>query len=277
MLNDGLKTRNSRTHQLHIGSANPENRFMVPHLSVACVNIEMSKHLDAVCEFLSRHRPEIVCVQELCEHDAERLGAQLDGARHFFVPMTKRSAENAVTGIGIFSRFPVVNQLALYYRGSPGIVPQFDLTSAYTKSKTQNHMVGFCDVEKENQLFRIGTTHFTWTPDGAADDIQKEDLKALLTCLDPLDEFVLCGDFNFPRGGELFATMARRFKDNIPMRYKTSIDPHLHRAGPLELMIDGVFSTTHYDVSDVELHSGVSDHCAITYKLSVRPWVASRG
>jgi hypothetical protein len=71
-------------------------------------------------------------------------------------------------------------------------------------------MLGFCDVEKENQLFRIGTTHFTWTPDGTADEIQKEDIKALFACLDPLDDFVLCEDFNFRRGGELYAIMARR-------------------------------------------------------------------
>jgi endonuclease/exonuclease/phosphatase family metal-dependent hydrolase len=244
---------------------------MPPYLSVACLNIEMSKHLDRVCEFLSRNRPEIVCIQELCERDVERIGAALDGATKFFVPMTKRTEGNTVTGVGVFSRLPIVNQLALYYRGSPQSVPEFDLTSAYTKSKTQNHMVAVCDVEKESKTFRIGTTHFTWTPDGTADDTQRQDLKALLECLDSLDQFVLCGDFNFPRGGDLFATMASRFKDNIPMRYTTSIDPNLHRAGPLQLMIDGVFSTTRYAVWDVELHSGVSDHCAVTYKMSVDP------
>ena len=62
--------------------------------------------------------------------------------------------------------------------------------------------------------------------------------------------------------------MSDRFKDNIPLRYTTSIDPNLHRAGALELMVDGLFSTPGYVVSDVALHSGVSDHCAITCAIS---------
>jgi endonuclease/exonuclease/phosphatase family metal-dependent hydrolase len=241
---------------------------MPPKLSAACLNIEMSKHLERVCEFLSWHRPEVVCIQELYERDIQRLSAALDGANYVFVPMTRRTNENIAMGIALFSRLPMTNMSTLYYRGSLDRSPSFDPTTNLTKSQTQNHFVILCDVKKDEAIFRIGTTHFTWTPDGRADDIQRNDLKILLDLLKPLEEFVLCGDFNFPRGGELFAIMADRFKDNIPTRYVTSIDPILHRAGPLQLMIDGVFSTPAYMVSDVELHSGISDHCAITCRIA---------
>jgi hypothetical protein len=69
---------------------------------------------------------------------------------------------------------------------------------------------------------------------------------------------------NFPLGGELFAILARHLKDKIPAHYATSIDPNLHGAGPLQMMTDAMFSTPRYAVWDVELHSGVSDHCAVT-------------
>jgi endonuclease/exonuclease/phosphatase family metal-dependent hydrolase len=241
---------------------------MPPSLSVASINIEMSKHLDRICAFLSQRKPDIVCLQELCDRDVARFSASLGGATPFFVPMSERLDAKATTGVGIFSLLPIETPRALYYRGSPAGVPQFDLTSAYTKSQTQNHLIAACEVLKENTIFKISTTHFTWTPDGTADDIQRHDLQALLECLNTLDQFVLCGDFNFPRGGELFTIMASLFKDNIPTRYTTSIDPILHRAGPLELMVDGVFSTTYYSVSNVELHSGVSDHCAVTFDIT---------
>jgi endonuclease/exonuclease/phosphatase family metal-dependent hydrolase len=241
---------------------------MRPKISLACVNIEMSEHLDEVCEFLSRRKPEVVCIQELCEPDIERLAAALDDAAYVFAPMTRRTDASIVMGIAVFSRLAITQKFILPYRGSPEIVPHFDATNAATKNKTQNHLIVACDVEKGGALLRIGTTHFTWTPDGHPDDVQRRDLKVLLNQLDTLNEFVICGDFNFPRGGELFAIMSDRFKDNIPTRYTTSIDPNLHRAGALELMVDGLFSTPDYVVSDVKLHSGVSDHCAITCVIS---------
>jgi hypothetical protein len=48
----------------------------------------------------------------------------------------------------------------------------------------------------------------------------------------------------------------------------TSIDPKLHRAGALQLMVDGLFTTPGYEASDVMLHTGVSDHCAITARIA---------
>jgi hypothetical protein len=47
------------------------------------------------------------------------------------------------------------------------------------------------DRAKEGTVFRIGTTHFAWTPDGKADDIQRNDLKTLWECLGLLEDFVL--------------------------------------------------------------------------------------
>jgi endonuclease/exonuclease/phosphatase family metal-dependent hydrolase len=125
-----------------------------------------------------------------------------------------------------------------------------------------------CEIEKEGETFRVATTHFTWTPDGSADDYQRADVKKLLAILGGMGEFVLTGDFNAPRGGEIFGTLAEKYKDNVPSHYTTSIDGALHRAGPLELMVDGIFSTPGYAVSDVELVAGVSDHKAIVATVS---------
>ena len=67
---------------------------------------------------------------------------------------------------------------------------------------------------------------------------------------------------------EIFGRLAAQWTDHIPPTYATSLDPALHRAGPLQLMVDGIFATADYGVSEVVLHQGVSDHCAITARVA---------
>lgn len=238
-------------------------------LKLISLNIERSKHLDLVVPFLQKERPDVLCIQELMERDVLRFEEAL-GMRCVFSPFTLHDAEwNAgIMGIGIFSLATIRSHEARYYVGDPSTVPIFDFTDVHTKHATENHSVIFCDIKVGNDMYRIGTTHFTWTPDGAPDDYQREDAKRLLNILDSFGEFVLTGDFNSARGSEIFSLFAKRYKDNIPRRYTTTIDGALHRAGPLECMVDGVFSTSGYVVSDVELISGVSDHMAVVATIS---------
>ena len=77
------------------------------------------------------------------------------------------------------------------------------------------------------------------------------------------EPFVLAGDFNAPRGGEIFSHIAERYTDNIPPHYTTSIDGTLHRAGPIPFMVDGLFTTPSYRAKGVHLEFGVSDHAAV--------------
>src|SRR3989344_3677090 len=123
-------------------------------------------------------------------------------------------------------------------------------------------------IIKYNNRFTLGTTHFTLSEDGKADENQRRDLEKLLTILNDFEELILCGDFNAPRGEEIFSKISSRYKDNIPLEYETSLDSNLHRAKGLKLMIDGLFTTPHYQAGNVRLIEGVSDHCAITAKIS---------
>ena len=244
-------------------------------LKLISLNIERGKHLDLVENFLSSRIPDLVCMQELMGEHVERFSEALGGAQYVFEPAGRMPEEApAVTiGIGIFSRLPIQKSAALYYAGVPG-----DLRDSYLGNiasyNNHNRMVLSVEVEKSGRKYRVGTTHFRWTPDGSANNLQREDMQALLKVLAPMEEFVLCGDFNAPRGGEIFGMLASKYKDNIPPHYKTSLDISLHRAGktkPEELadkMVDGLFSTPAYLVSDVELVPGVSDHCAVVSSVS---------
>lgn len=236
-------------------------------LRLVSLNVEHSKHLELVVPFLRKVDPDVFCVQELSKNDISHFEKQI-GAGHF-VPMIDSPETGGLDGLGIFSKFPIVAHDVHYYRGTAGFLPKFDRTSVATKYVTEHMMLLVCEVMKENVSYRIGTTHFTWTPDGRADNFQRSDLEALLPILKQNEPLVFCGDFNAPRGGEIYRRLSECCFDAVPAHYKTSLDSSLHRAGrerPEELankMVDYIFTTKPYVATGVELVSGVSDHMAI--------------
>ena len=245
---------------------------MAASISLISLNIERSKHLGTVVPFLKERNADVVCLQEVVEHDIPRL-EEVVGPCCIFRRETLVTNEG-IEGVGIFSRGEVHSNAAHCYVGTSGGLPTFDPTSAPTKHLTQNLWLLFCNLAFAEESFRIATTHFTWTPNGYPDDDQRRDIHSLLDLLGTSGEFVLAGDFNAPRGGEIFTQLAEKYKDNIPSKYITSLDISLHRAGknkPHELvdkMVDGLFSTPGYRVSDVELIPGISDHCAIVASVA---------
>lgn len=240
-------------------------------LSLVSVNVERSKHLDLILPFLERQAADVVCIQEICERDIPKfefvLGKILAYAPLTVHPNHERAEvdqnDPVLEGIAMFSRLSVVKTAVTYYVGSEDGARN---KPPHRVADDLPFMV--CDIEKERAIFRIGTLHFTWTPNGEANDMQRAHLSALLPVLEATGEMVFCGDLNAPRGKEIFGEFAKRYKDNIPEHHSTSIDGSLHRAGQLPYMVDGLFSTPVYRVSGVELVPGVSDHCAIVATVS---------
>jgi hypothetical protein len=97
---------------------------------------------------------------------------------------------------------------------------------------------------------------------------QMNDLGRLLDIFANLKDFVFSADLNAPRGLLVFDTIAKKYKDNIPKEYDTSIDQNLHRVKGLKLMVDGLFSTSTYKASNVKLVDGLSDHMAIVAEIA---------
>ena len=118
-------------------------------------------------------------------------------------------------------------------------------------------------IEHEGKKFNIGTTHYAWTPDGQIDDDQRKDFVKLMEVANKYDEFLICGDFNAPRGREMFSMFTDHFKDNLPKDVVSTIDENIHKKKGLSLAVDSIFTTPGYKVSDVKVVDGVSDHKAI--------------
>lgn len=245
-------------------------------LLVASINVERDNHLSTVQQFLAHEKPEVVCLQEVYEEHIELFA----GSGKFpYAKFTPRNLYNDgglhVMGLAILSRYAVDDMHTYVHRGDLHELQVFDESSLEAKDITQNLISPFVTVTKERKEYRIGTMHFTWTPDGMPDFYQRRDLKTILRDLEFETDCAYIGDFNAPRGGEIFSELSKHFIDNIPPEYETSIDVPRHRLAATKArelsknMVDGFFTRGAYEAQDVRLISGVSDHMALLGNLKI--------
>lgn len=230
-------------------------------LKLISINIEDEKHIERVLDFVSREKPDVLCLQELLERDRPVFEKAL-GTRSVFAPMgiLPLAGSREIMGVGIFSALPLDNVRSHYYVRYSGHLRLW----ADEETNPTDRVLLSADIVADGITYAIATTHFTWTPDGEITERQRRDLSALLAVLSEYDKIILCGDMNAPRGKEAFETLAKRYHDHIPKEYLTSLDPEFHRKKDERcLMVDGLFSTPHYAAEHVRLQYGISDHAAI--------------
>ena len=234
-------------------------------IKVLSVNIEGDKHLDKVIPFIKKQNPDVVFLMEFFEVDFHIFERELKLSGMFFPTCDRKEKiskfdvePRGLQGVGFFTSLSISQVEGRYYFGK-GNSPR------YSGPNGQDRVVVVGTVENEEGEYTIGATHFTWAAGGGINDEQRRDLKEMLKVIN--EEIVLFGDFNAPRGREIFTKLCERFKDNIPPDVTTTLDPDIHRAGPLPYVIDGAFSTPKYKVSKVEVIGGVSDHKAIVCEV----------
>ncbi len=255
-----------------------QKRTTLSTLKLVSLNIEGRCHLvDRVLPFLIRRQPDVICLQEVFVTDLVMLEREL-GMTGFFSPMAIIDRVNShffgggegEFGVAILHHSPVKNSgstvYAWYRPDQKNVLPHYRSTDY----NSVNRVLAWVDLELDGLIWRIATTHFTRSQAGRVTVQQRRHLSVLMAELGKLEDIILCGDFNAPRGRAIFSTLASRYHDTIPTRYTTSIDPHLHEAAPLELMVDGLFLRPAYQEKTVSLVSGVSDHQAIVATIGRR-------
>jgi endonuclease/exonuclease/phosphatase family metal-dependent hydrolase len=230
---------------------------------IVSINIERHKHFDRVVEFLKRENPEIVCLMEVNELDIEILAGTIY-PHTVYAPndVMPESEGRGTTGVAILSKQPIDSSDKFYC----GEEDKLQL-----KKPGMGTHAPILILAKIGQL-QIGAVHFSWTADGSVDERQRKHTGILLDYLSTKGELVLCGDFNIPRGNEMYQKIAGVYKDNIPADITTTLDPHLHRAnfempGKLQFVVDYVWSTPKYEVSELQVVQGVSDHCGLVFSI----------
>lgn len=247
----------------------------------ASINIERSHHLkERVLPFLQREQPEVLCLQELCARDIE-VFEDIFGQPLLYAPLCLHPYPNIQDnewepiGVGLIScqalKATDTHYYNLEYRTA---MPKIVFTTRPGGQFIPDlNTVGQAVVSASVAGIRFMTTHLVVTPKGESTDYQLTLADKLIVHSQGMAErynnALLCGDFNAPRGRTTWAKLAEAFVDNIPAHYTTSLDGELHRAGPLPYMVDGAFSKGNLQVNHVQLHTGVSDHCAITGEVEL--------
>src|SRR2546423_1367642 len=199
-------------------------------LALASINIERSKHLSRVAAFLRAQAPDVVCLQELVADDLAGLSDAPGYEHRFFVPMCRfpETGGPRPVGVGILSRHAFASTEAIAYGGGGSGLDAVDRTSEEARYRTIRYSVALVSISVGGETFTIATTHFPWTDDARTSAFQRTACDTLLRLLKDR-RLVFCGDFNAPRGKEIFSRLATQWTDHIPPTYRTSIDPVLHR------------------------------------------------
>lgn len=234
-------------------------------IKLITLNIEGDKHIHRFLPVLKQHKADVICFQELFEIDCSWIAAELGMTQFKYVPTVKIEHENKYGiapkgnwGIALMTKLPVSAWNIDYYS-------DFNELKTFNEPNDNVRSVLFANLGDGEKEYRIATTHFTWSPGGKTTDLQRQDFARLKTILSQYQDLVICGDFNAPRGQEMFSLFEELFTDNVPKEITTTIDPTLHYAGHknLQFVVDTIFSTPQYRVSNVQIVSGVSDHMGV--------------
>ena len=239
-------------------------------LKIASINIQTSIFLDRVEVFLKAQQLDVICLQEVLEKDVPFL-ADICGGNFYWYPMLRHKTGH-ILGLAVGSPHASLRIVGTHYyvgnQGDPLPMP-IRTPSGNLEPDSYHRLLLNAEIELEGQKLLIASTHATWTENGEATPRQLSDLQKMMQGIDLSQPTVLLGDFNAPRGRDSWNVMASQMTDNIPEHYMSSLDPVLHRAGHLQRMVDGFFTTDKLVAKNVQLHQGVSDHCAVTGEIEL--------
>ena len=240
---------------------------------VISANIESHKHLDRLST-LAPYHPDVLCLQEVFLANVPQLQTTFGMDQAHFVPLATITKANAYDlpplgpwGLLFLTNLETSCFRADYYSGHPGALPEPNTPDA---NATARALVS-ATVTKHHLPYILAFTHFTWSADGLTNTQQLIDVLKLLNFLDRFPQLALFGDLNAPRyRNDIWTVLVSYgFIDNIPPHIRSTLDPHLHPAGHLDRMVDAVFTKPGYTAANVQVISGVSDHCAIKTDLSL--------
>ena len=247
-----------------------------PCMKLLQCNIQGRKHIDKITLLLELHNPDVVCFQEADEKILKILA--IKGYETRFLPIIKRQGAEGLIDEGVLLAAKDLKNVKehYYYLPTNGIT----LQNYALHRETTAHGYISADCVVEGKIYRIVSTHFTWTARGNIASLEQiQDMQSLMFELDTELPHILCGDFNIPRGfNPLYNDLVARYTDAIPAHYTSSLDKTFHRMGNVasrshlftHFMVDYIFTQTPYRAENVELIFGVSDHAAVVANIYVK-------
>lgn len=238
-------------------------------LTFFSLNLEADRHLIEVTEYLKKYHPDVVHFQEIYRVHAEEWGRQFgyhvcfaahadyQVTEHIFKPL-------GLWGVATLTKIKPIATVIPYYSAPPHTLP----TDYCTLKEGHPRAIIIIKLQSDNKEYTFANTHFTWAMPDKADVEQAADFARLKVILEPYPSLVMSGDFNAPRESMVYRELATKYRSWVPEDVDTTLDPTYFRKPGLKLVVDHLFSTSDYKVADVEVITGLSDHCGIRASIS---------
>lgn len=241
-------------------------------MKIVSLNVEGVSQYERVLPFLKSSGADIICLQEATPQYEKHL-CELGYGVEFLPSCTKTIGKDTfIDGILMASKHKTSFVAHRYF-----VFPGQDLPSEERHSTSErngrHHGLILATVQYNDETYLIGTTHFTWTPDGhKPNKAQQTDIKSFLDYVKKQPPHIMLGDFNIPRGHNyLYEKLIAVYTDSVPPNYKTSLDKELHYCGNdpkkrhlfEKFMVDYIFTQSPYRAKNVSLKFGLSDHATI--------------
>ena len=270
-------------------------RHIYMTFNILHVNVERDKHTDTVVKLLKEKDPHVVCFAEAMYKDVVAIADQL-GYTFAFVPLVLLTdgTENDQEGSAILSKYPILETQKLGYSDAAQALPlEVALDGLVMKNGERpqsrfswNYTLLTARIQLDgDQVITISTTHFPVTDHSTpgyadheirslqnVDDMEhsKVYLERLIAKLRSINgPLVFTADLNNPRGEFFYDTLAHELVDHVPHSLTSSIDPNLHRAKDLKLVVDTIMTSPDVSAQSFEVIEGVSDHKAFLAMLDV--------
>ncbi len=247
-------------------------------MKLVSINIEGNRHLDRVIPFIDHEQPDVLCMQEVLHND--RAVFEALGYRSHFLPITRERAMSMPGELGV-ALFTKIQSTSVSHMREHYFSNRNESVSHYNDHDVDGSVspgIIFATVTHEDNEFTVGTTHFTWAPDGSVpSQKQEEDLASLLSLTETLPPHLMCGDFNLPRHhNPLYDTLVEHYSNAVPETYSASMDKALHQSKDkpgaqiifTSYMVDHLLLQPPYNAQDVRLQFELSDHAAIVATIT---------
>lgn len=234
-------------------------------------------------------RPDVMCLQDIPFRDLPLF----EWAPYVtFAPMTNHliNGQRAVVGIAVASCYFMtdITHHITWGNGNLKDLQGVDCNNQRAVptaegdrviDSTEDRVVICATIVKDGVEYNIATTHGFWARGGGVNDAKRS---STIRLRDALVHEAVCrgglvfaGDLNCARSGEIYNMLTNTLHDCMPIEIDNTLDPDhpfVRKGGKVVndyvMTCDIGHGSKTYDVSDVTLRSGVSDHCALSAMIS---------
>jgi exonuclease III len=156
-----------------------------PPLKIISLNTQRGIFLEKIISFFQSESPDILCLQEIYQHDFEHIQQTL-GLQGVFTPgvifESQKYAGPVVEGVGILTHHPIIEQHIHTYTNNKGELsvisdnhaPEKHLKSSENIEYTKQRNIVCITIQIEEVTHTCATTHFTWGYYGYIDTENKQ-------------------------------------------------------------------------------------------------------